>query len=97
VYLCEDIHGAGNRFHAYLAGVAQHLHVDNSTLDFANPERRVVVATTPFQAAVASIHFYPYVAVIELNAMPVAELVAPKRGTRWEPFGDAWDAPYRPD
>ena len=39
-----------------------------------------------FQASIDSIHSYPFAVVIEKRRAPVAELVAPKHGTEWEPF-----------
>jgi len=41
---------------------------------------------TAFQAAVHSIHRYPYLAVIEMNDAPVTEFHAPRYGTDWQPF-----------
>jgi hypothetical protein len=41
---------------------------------------------TKFQAEVDSVHFYPYVTVIERTKARVREFVAPKHGTHWQPF-----------
>ena len=87
VYLCEDIHGEYNQFAAYLHGMADMLNICQELV--ANPrdnERRLVNQTTPFQSAVCSMSLYPFAAVIEKNASPILELVAPKHGSRWEPF-----------
>jgi hypothetical protein len=39
-----------------------------------------------FQSVIHSIHFYPFVIVIEKRPAPLQEMVAPKHGTIWEPF-----------
>ncbi len=87
VYLCEDIHGPQNMFALYLHQLSASL---NACQNFRNnpddPERRIVAEATDFQARIHSIHFYPYVAVVECNKEAVTELRAPKRGTQWQPF-----------
>jgi len=93
VYLCEDIHGypqktpPGSPFASFVHGLAHELNTHTGfEKNKDDDDRRLVKATTPFQASVGSIHLYPYVAVMELNDAPVAEFVAPKRGTEWQPF-----------
>lgn len=87
VYICEDVQGCHNHFAAYVAGLVQGLNDTSSMeVDLAAPERRQVSPTTGFQSRIDSIHWYPYAVVIEKRAEPLAELVAPKRGTEWEPF-----------
>ena len=86
VFICEDVHGLTNGFAAYAMGLAQNLHAFDVGEEQGNPERRIFIRATPFQAAVRSVHVYPYVVVIERNDAPVAELVAPKHGTQWQPF-----------
>lgn len=86
VYVCEDIHKAHNAFMLYIGGLSHRLN-DTSMIDCPSyGERRLVSECTPFQSAVASIHLYPFCAVIERNVVPVDELVAPKHGTQWQPF-----------
>jgi SAM-dependent methyltransferase len=85
VYLCEDICGTGNRFASYVSGLIAQLNAHDATFDLEDNERRNVATATPFQAAVHSVHCYPFVTVIEKRPEPVAEFVAPKRGTEWEP------------
>jgi hypothetical protein len=75
VYLCEDVHGVRNDFASYAAVLADSL---NSMGD-----------RSEFQKSVHSIHFYPYCVVIEKHASEPAALVAPKRGTSWQPFFDS--------
>lgn len=93
VYLCEDIHGIWNPFHLYVCGLARHLHASRTETNPDNPERRIVVHASPLQTAIHSVHIYPFVTVIERTEHAVAELVSPKRGTQWQPFGDAWNSP----
>jgi hypothetical protein len=45
-----------------------------------------VYATTALQSGVASVHFYPYVIVIEKAPAPIPEFVAPMHGSEWQPF-----------
>lgn len=71
VYICEDIHGTFNKFSAYAAGLVNEL---NSMDD------------SQFQSAIHSIHFYPYMLVIEKHLVKPKKLNAPKHGTIWQPF-----------
>ncbi len=68
VYLCEDLLGTKNPFVSYLSGFANQLHDETFN---------------PAQAAVKSVTFYPYVAVVEMLDVPRPPLVAEKRGDRW--------------
>jgi SAM-dependent methyltransferase len=86
VFLCEDVVNANNAFASYCVGLMRNLHHFPYQNNYNDPERRVVVPAGPFQAAVHSIHVYPYVFVIERNDHPVREFLSPKRGTQWEPF-----------
>ncbi len=87
VYLCEDVHGQDNPFSAFVSGLADRLNgVEGWNADTANPERRLFVPTNGLQAAIHSVHFYPYVAVIEKRESAIPELVAPKHGSQWQPF-----------
>lgn len=84
VYMCEDIHGHFNEFSAYLSGLIHMLNAAQLS-SVAALQRE----TTGFQAATYSIHFYPYVVVIEKNAVPLRSLEAPKHGSIWQPFFDS--------
>jgi hypothetical protein len=87
VYLCEDVHGGFNQFASYVHGLGHKLNdfvKGGGSLD--DSERRLFLGCTPFQSAIGSIHLYPFVTVLERNAVPVAELRAPKHGTQWQPF-----------
>jgi SAM-dependent methyltransferase len=85
VYLCEDIHNDYNSFHAYLYGLSHSLHVwmHGRSGEDESP-------ASPIQAQIASIHHYPYVAVIERTEGQRAALHADKRGTEWI-RGTDWD------
>lgn len=86
VFLCEDVVNPNNAFASYAFGLMQNLHHFPYQNNFDDQERRVVVPTAPFQAAIRSFHVYPYVIVIERTDKPVQEFLSPKRGTKWEPF-----------
>jgi SAM-dependent methyltransferase len=90
VYLCEDLHGRFNAFSAYVNGLANQLNDCSVVNDLENQERRLSSKTSDFQSAVDSIHIYPFVAIIEKRSSPLAELVSPKHGTQWQPFGESW-------
>lgn len=83
IYICEDVHHGVrrrfHRFHAYLYGLAQHLHVVHGADGEDHP-------TTPTQRAIAGIHQYPSLFVIERTRDPRAQLFSEKRGTEWAPF-----------
>jgi hypothetical protein len=81
VYVCEDVHGRYNQFAAFAAGLVDEL---NEVRRIPGPLLQSEV--TPFQASVYSLHFYPYIMVIEKHQRPMHRLAAPKHGTRWQPF-----------
>ena len=78
VYLCEDIHGTHNGFAAYMLGLVRNLNA--MTDDPSQPG----VRPSPLQASIHSVHFYPYVTVIEKTERPVPLFIAPRRGTEWQ-------------
>lgn len=86
IYLCEDIISPFNSFASYLCGMAQNLNAIEFEEHLDDNERRQVCKSQSLQTAVSAIHFYPYLAVVERSAGKVCEMVAPKRGTSWEPF-----------
>jgi 23S rRNA U2552 (ribose-2'-O)-methylase RlmE/FtsJ len=78
VYICEDVSGVRNRFAAFAAGLVAELN------RFAlAPGPELASEVSPFQAAVHSIHFYPFMVVIEKHDAPPAGFRAPQRGTEW--------------
>lgn len=87
VYLCEDVHGIGNRFAAYAHGLADQLNPANPA-DREPGDTRLLSTPTPLQAAIRSIHLYPFVVVIEKADGAPERLVARRQGTEWQPFRD---------
>ncbi len=82
VYICEDIHGIGNRFAAFAHELADNLNAAR----WNRTKGLTACDATPFQASIQSVHCYPFVVVIETNAQPVQTLTAPKQGSQWQPF-----------
>ncbi len=82
IYLCEDVHGEYNGFSAFMQGLISSLNV------LTDSDSEHGISPTKFQAWVHSIHFYPYVVVIEKADNPMRQLIAPKHGTKWQPFFD---------
>lgn len=81
VYICEDVHEIGNPFAAFAHSLADGLNAFAFT-----PRQDLTSTTTQFQAAIDSVHLYPYVVVIEKRASAMESLSAPKRGSQWQPF-----------
>lgn len=85
VYLCEDVLDLPRRFNEFTTFASTLVH----ELNEANYVPRSAVLSTnvsQFQSAVHSIHFYPYVVVIEKNYVAPLKLSAPRHGTVWQPF-----------
>jgi hypothetical protein len=80
VYLCEDLTGIHNGFAAYMHGIIKNL---NATIA-GNSEAGV--CPSAFQTWINSVHFYPYVTVVEKAETAVRQFIAPKHGTEWQPF-----------
>ena len=84
VYICEDVHGERNRFNAYVHGVAANL---NTCLPKPGDQSKgIACSPTDFQAAIHSVHMYPFLTVLEKHDLPVAEFSSQKHGTEWQPF-----------
>jgi hypothetical protein len=86
VYICEDVHKARNHFLFYVNGMTHGLHETMAIDNFRNDKRRLSSPVSDFQASVESIHHYPFVTVIEKRDRELQEFVAPKHGTKWQPF-----------
>jgi hypothetical protein len=82
VYICEDVHGCGNGFAAFAHSLADHLNA----WVVVPGQRELACLPTPFQAAICSVHLYPFVVVIEKSETALDQFVAPKHGTEWQPF-----------
>ena len=81
VYLCEDVLPELHAFHGYIDGLARNLHAKGPT------EGTMGHRTTNFQRAIASVHLYPFVVVIERRDDALDHLIDEKHGTEWQPFG----------
>ncbi len=81
VYICEDVHGDRNEFSAFVAGLVSKLHTQ-----VHQPGPVLASSVNTLQACICSVHWYPYMVVIEKHAVLREELEAPKRGTAWQPF-----------
>lgn len=79
VYICEDVHGISNAFVVFATGLVTNLNA--TSVDGA-----AGVLTSRFQAAVHSIHFYPFLVVIEKSESPPGRFIDHKYGTEWQPF-----------
>jgi len=85
VYLCEDVSGDGNGFATYARGLTDRLNTA-SALHRSEATGELSIDATPFQSEIESVHFYPFVCVIEKRRTHVERFVAPKHGTSWQPF-----------
>jgi hypothetical protein len=86
VYICEDVHSAFNDFASYVSGIAHGLNAYVAADNVDSNERRLVGKVHPLQAAINSVHSYPFVSVIEKRDRPLSEFLAPKHGDQWAPF-----------
>jgi cephalosporin hydroxylase len=74
VYICEDINGGFQPFHAFVDGLTHPL----SAVGFGNHRPR-----TALQGQVASVHRYPLVTVIEKPPADAPPFENARRGTLW--------------
>ncbi len=81
VYICEDIHGDYNRFASFASGLVNELNRTNFT-------KTTVLESqiTQFQSSIQSIHFYPFLLVIEKHLLPRQQFMCSRQGTEWQPF-----------
>lgn len=82
VYICEDIHGIGNVFTKFVTAIVDEINSASLT----TYQEGLTSQTTPFQKSIKSVHFYPFMVVIEKGDLPLESLLAPKHGTQWQPF-----------
>ena len=84
VYLCEDLHHRENGFVQYILALGQHL---NACQIARNPTPPHSTSPTSGPAKwIASIHFYPFMVVIQRTQVPPESWDSEKHGTVWEPF-----------
>jgi hypothetical protein len=81
VYICEDVLGLSNRFTSYASALIHKLNEKGEALSEVTGFK-----ATQLQSQIYSIHFYPFLCVIEKNEVPLEKLVAPKKGNQWQPF-----------
>jgi hypothetical protein len=81
VYVCEDVAGIHNLFATFATGFVGEL---NRHLE----EGAGGVTPCPLQFGNFSLHFYPFMVVIERSEVPLTRLYAPKHGSQWQPFLD---------
>lgn len=80
IYLCEDVHGTLNEFAAFATGLVNDLNSWNRL-----PGNLLSCSSTQFQSIIHSIHFYPFIVVIEKRLELLPKLSASRRGTEWQP------------
>lgn len=84
LYVCEDLGGSFNGFMMYAQGLVHDLNSSEGVVGHPElRERRQVCKTTSFQSAVGSVHFYPFVVVVERTGSAVSELISSMHGTDW--------------
>ena len=74
--------GVCNDFTPYICGFIQNLNHFN----LMHRGSDMIASPNDYQRLVHSMHFYPFVTVIEKAAVPVDKFFADKRGTLWQPF-----------
>lgn len=81
VFVCEDVCGLSHRFTAFASALVQRLNAAEN-----RSAEGLGYSTTNLQRMVHSIHFYPFMCVIEKHPLPRTKLMAPRHGTEWQPF-----------
>jgi len=79
VFICEDVTGINHPFRSFVNALVNDLNA-------ANRDSEPGVSPTEFQKMVHSVHFYPYVVVIEKHTVNPNRLNSPKHGTEWQPY-----------
>lgn len=82
VYLCEDIVSMPNNFAGYISGLLCNMNASRREEEIFDAP----FIPSAFQAAVQSIHQYPYVTVIEKHDRNPGLFVSKKHGTEWQPY-----------
>jgi 23S rRNA U2552 (ribose-2'-O)-methylase RlmE/FtsJ len=83
VFVCEDTLSISARFPGYIHGMVRHLNA------FAFRPSDLVVDASAFQSSIHSIHFYPYMTIIDKAPVSVEHFRLPMQGTIWEPIANA--------
>jgi Methyltransferase domain len=82
VYICEDVTGVANRFAAFSHAIANEMNTWRNNIESSE----LASTPTPFQSEIDSVHFYPFVVVIEKRSIALNRFVAPKHGSQWQPY-----------
>ena len=80
VYLCEDVEGTHNRFASYAAGLVNEMNRARWEGDAFSEQ------PSEFQRQMFSVHFYPFMVIIEKRAAPLVRLEDSQHGSSWQPF-----------
>jgi hypothetical protein len=86
IYICEDVHGDLNEFTAYVNGLTYSLNAFVKITESCDKSGQLNCTPTHFQSVIRSLHFYPFMIVIEKADSPVTQFIAPKHGSEWQPF-----------
>jgi len=78
IYLCEDLHELHNGFTTYMHGIVKNLNAQ--AFDKLKSRKDLCV----LQTWISSVHFYPYVTVIQNTERPVKQFDSVKNGTEWK-------------
>lgn len=79
VFITEDITGAKNEFFKYCLKFFQELHHDGPK------DQEGKVKASKMQDIIDSVHYYPWLLVVEKRETPRNYLQAPMHGTQWNP------------
>lgn len=85
IYICEDVHGADNKFAHYVSSIANTLHAYQVD-PVGHSAEKYACSAVGVQSVVHSVHIYPYLVVIERLDAPRRRLTSERRGTEWAPF-----------
>lgn len=83
VFICEDVKRYLNPFTLYMQGLANNLNAVVHRGGNTAEEKSAVIAND-FQQSIGSVHFYPYMSVVEKLVEERKELVAIRRGDQWK-------------
>lgn len=81
VYICEDVHVTETRLADFAHALCNGLNAGG----IQSGPGVDTIACTPFQAAIHSLHIYPFLVLIEKRAHPEQRFAAPLHGTQWRP------------
>lgn len=75
VYICEDVTDLNNSFRSYVNGLVNELNRLSYNIEL-----------TGCQKMVHSVHFYPYIIVIEKHLVVPNSFATERHGSQWQPF-----------